>query len=141
LKQLTWLKKTAVNACVYYTFFITALYLLGVYVTSSWVPTLHMVFALLLFSFVLSAANSFLFSDRLVFPLRLLIHYVVTTIVFYLVFVLWGGFQANGGSVLTALLVYSFAYLICTLLVLMYRYITAETRTSEKTYKSMFDGK
>lgn len=135
-----WLRKTIGNACVFYTFFITALYLLGVYVDSNWVPTLHMVFSLLLFSFVLAAANSFLFSDKFVFSLRLLIHYVTTTFVFYIIFVLWGGFQANGGSVLTALLVYSFAYLICALLVFMYRYVTAETRTADKEYKSVFEG-
>ncbi|MGN1345623.1 MAG: hypothetical protein ACI4V1_02460, partial [Eubacteriales bacterium] len=104
MKQWIWLKKTAGQACVFYTFFVTALYLLGVYVDSNWVPTLHMIFSLLLFSFVLAAANFFLFSDRLVFALRLLLHYVITSVIFYIVFVLWGGFQANGGSVLTALL-------------------------------------
>ena len=139
LKQLMWLKKTLGSTCVYYTFFITALYLLGVYVSSSWVPTLHMVFALLLFSFVLSAGNSFLFSDKLIFSLRLLIHYVTTTIIFYVIFVLWGGFQANGGSVLTALLAYSFVYLICTLIVFIYRYITAEKRTEKTEYMGVFE--
>lgn len=138
LKQLLWLKKTVGNACVFYTFFITSLYLLGVYVASNWVPTLHMVISLLFFSFVLAAANSFLYSDKLVFSLRLLIHYVATTVVYYIIFVLWGGFQANGGSVLTALLVYSFAYLVCTLIAFMYRYITADNRTKEAAYKSMF---
>ena len=136
-----WLKKTVGQACVFYTFFITAVYLLGVYVDYHWVPTLHMVLSLLLFSLVLSAANSFLFSDRLVFALRLLIHFVITTLVFYIVFVVWGGFQANGGSVLAVLLVYTFAYLICALLVFMYRYITAGIRTSGKDYKNVFDGK
>ncbi len=136
-----WLKKTLCHSCVFYTFFITALYLLGVYVDSHWVPTLHMIFSLLLFSFVLAAANSFLFSNKLVFSLRLLIHYITTTLVFYIVFVLWGGFQANGGSVLSALLVYTFVYLICAVLVFMYRYITAEIQTSGKEYKSVFDGK
>lgn len=139
LKQLMWLKKTIGSACVYYTFFITALYLLGVYVSSSWVPTLHMVFSLLLFSFVLAAANSFLFSDKFVFSLRLLIHYVTTTFVFYIIFVLWGGFQANGGSVLTALLVYTFVYLLCALIVFVYRYITAEVRSDKAEYKGVFE--
>ncbi len=138
LKQLMWLKKTIGSACIFYTFFITSLYLLGVYVDSNWVPTLHMVISLLLFSFVLAAANSFLYSNKLIFSLRLLIHYAATTTVFYIIFVLWGGFQANGGSVLTALLVYSFAYLICALVVFMYRYITAESRAKNTEYKSVF---
>ena len=141
MKQLMWLKKTICSACVFYTFFITSLYLLGVYVESNWIPTLYMVFSLLLFSFVLAAANTFLFSDKLVFALRLLIHYAVTTFVFYIVFVLWGGFQSNGGSVLTALLVYTFAYLICALFVFMYRYVTGESRTNRAEYKSIFEEK
>ncbi len=139
MKQLMWFKKTLGNACVFYTFFITALYLLGVYVDSHWVPTLHMVLSLLVFSVVLAAANSFLFSNKFVFALRLLIHYIVTTAVFYIAFILWGGFQANGGSVLTALLVYSFAYVICSIIVFMYRYITAGNRVKETEYRSMFD--
>ena len=141
MKQWIWLKKTISSGCVFYTFFITALYLLGVYVDSHWVPTLQMVLSLLVFSFVLSAANSFLFSDKLIFSLRLLIHFVFTTIVFYTVFVLWGGFQANGGSVLAALFVYLFVYLLAALLVFLYRYLTAEFRISEKKYENAFDGK
>lgn len=141
MKQSLWLKKTSTGACVFFTFFVTALYLLGVYVDSNWVPTLNMIFSLLLFSFVLSASNSFLFSDKLVFSLRMLIHYVITTVVFYIIFVLWGGFQSNGGSVLTAILVYSFAYLICAIFVFMYRYVTAGLRRSNEGYSSIFEEK
>jgi len=141
LKQWIWLKKTISSTCMFYTFFVTALYLLGVYVDSHWVPTLQMILSLLLFSFVLSAANTFLFSDRLIFSLRFLIHFVITTAVFYTVFVLWGGFQANGGSVLAALFVYLFVYLLAALLVFMYRYLTSELRISEKKYEKAFDGK
>jgi len=141
LKQWMWLKKTISNGCVFYTFFITALYMLGVYVDSHWVPTLQMVFSLLIFSFVLSAASLFLFSDKLIFSLRLLLHFVVTTTVFYIVFILWGGFQANGGSVLAALFVYLFVYLLAALLVFLFRYLTAEFRISEKKYENAFDSK
>lgn len=141
MKQLMWLKKTVGNACIFYTFLITSVYLLGVYVNSDWVPTLHIVFSLLLFSFILSAANSFLFSNKLVFSTRLLVHYLITTFVFYIVFVLWGGFQSSGGSVLTAVLVYSFAYIICAVFVFMYRYITAETRSAKEDYNKIFESK
>lgn len=139
-KQLSALKTVLCGACVLYTFFITALYILGYYIDKSYVPTLQMAMSLLLFSAVLSALNSFLFSDRLVFALRLLIHYVSTTIIFYIVFVLWGGFQESGGSVLTALLLYTFVYVICALIILMFRYLTAESRNSTKKYDNKFDG-
>lgn len=141
MKQWMWLKKTISGACVFYTFFITALYLLGVCVDVHWVPTLQMVLSLLIFSFVLSAANSFLFSDKLIFSIRLLLHFVITTTVFYTVFVIWGGFQANGGSVLAALFVYLIVYLLAALMVFLYRYLIAEFRISTKKYENTFGGK
>ena len=141
LQRLSSIKKVLCGTCVLYTFFITALYILGYYIDKSYVPTLRMAMSLLLFSAVLSALNSFLFSDRLVFALRLLIHYVSTTIVFYIVFILWGGFQKSGGSVLTALLLYTFVYAICALIILMFRYLTAESRNSSKKYENKFDGR
>lgn len=141
LKQWLWLKKTLTQACVFYSVLFTAVYLLGVFVDSHWVPTLHMVLALLAFSVILAAANSFLFSDRLVFSLRLLIHFAVTAVLFYIVFVLWGGYQANGGSVLTVLLIYTFAYVLCAVIICVTRWLTAELRRSEAEYRNKFDGK
>lgn len=140
MKTLSLLKKIISQACVFYTVLITATFLLGAFVDSSWLPKPSMVLALLVFSLILAAGNSFLFSDRLVFPLRLLIHYIATTIVFYIVFVLWGGYRDNGGSVITVLLVYTFAYGICALIVAGYRYLTAELRTDKSEYKKQFDG-
>lgn len=129
------------QACVFYTFLITSVYLLGVSIDSHWIPTTNMVLALLVFSAALAAANSFLFSDKLIFPLRLIIHYAVTTLVFYIVFVLWGGYKDNGGSVLTVLAVYTFAYILCAVIVVIYRWLTAETRAAKSDYKEVFGGK
>lgn len=140
LKAWLWLKKTLTQGCVFYSVLFTAVYLLGVFVDASWVPTLHMVLSLMAFSFVLAAANRFLYSRRLIFPLRLLIHFAVTTAVFYIVFVRWGGYQESGGSVLTALLLYVFAYILCAAVVWAYRWLTAELRSSESEYRNAFDG-
>jgi len=150
LKTLLKIKKILTQACVFYTVLITAVYLLGTTLDSSWIPTPAMVAALLIFSAVLAASNAFLFSDKLVFPLRLLLHYIMTSVVFYIVFVLWGGYRNNGGSVLTVLLVYTFAYVLCAVIVGVYRWLTAELRTShteytdvfaeKETYHTMFDG-
>lgn len=141
VKILSWLKKVLTQACVFYTFLITAVYLLGVSIDSHWIPTINMVLALLVFSAVLAAANSFLFSDRLVFPLRLILHYAVTTLIFYIVFVVWGGYKANGGSVLTVLAVYTFAYILCAVIVVLYRWLTAESRAAKSEYKEVFSDK
>lgn len=141
MKTLSKIKNIVTRACVIYTVLITSVYLLGVSVSSDWIPTLNMVLALLVFSFCLSGLHGFLFSSLLVFPLRLVIHYVISTIVFYIVFVCWGGYRANGGSVLSVLLVWTFAYILCAVCVFLYRYITSETKSSESKYDKKFDGR
>lgn len=140
MKTLLWLKKIITQACVLYTFLITSVYLLGNAVDSHMVPTLAMVLALLGFSLALSAANSFLFSDKLLFPIRLLFHYLLTAFVFYIAFVVWGGYKASGGSVLTILLIYTFAYAVCAVIVGVYRWLTAEFRTAHTEYNNVFKG-
>jgi len=140
LKTLLWCKKTLTQACVIYTFLVTSVYLLGSAVDSHMVPTLTMVLSLLAFSVALSCANSFLFSDMFLFPVRLLIHYLATAVVFYISFVIWGGYRDNGGSVLMILLFYTFAYALCAVIVSVYRWLTAEYRTSKTEYSSIFGG-
>ena len=140
MKTLLQCKKILTQACVIYTFLVTAVYLLGNAVDSHMVPTLNMVLALLVFSAVVSAANAFLFSDKLVFPIRLIIHYIATAVVFYIAFVVWGGYKDNGGSVLSILLIYTFAYVICAVIIGVYRWLTAESRTAHTEYSSLFDG-
>ncbi len=139
VKNLSIIKKILLSACVIYSFLITAVFLLGVYINSAWLPTVNMVFSLILFSLVMSCANVFLFSDRLVFPLRLLIHYAVTSVCFYIVFVFWGGYKANGGSLLTVFLVYTFAYVIFSVIIGCFRYLTADLRASSQKYTKQFE--
>ena len=104
-----------------------------------------MVYSCLGFSLVLSALNLFLFSDKLVFALRLLIHFIASTFIFYMLFIVWGGYKSNGGSVLTALLVFVFAYVLCGAIVGIYRYLTVDNDGAKgEEYKSIFssnDGK
>ena len=139
MNKLEKIKKVLVQTCVIYAVILTSVYTLGAFVNSSWVPTIKMVYSCLGFSFVLSLLNLFLFSDKLVFALRLVIHFGISAVMFYLMFAVLGGYKANGGSVITALLVYIFAYALCGAIVGVYRYLTAEIKTSKKEYKTQFD--
>lgn len=141
MKLINLFKKTLTNACVIYTVILTAIYTLGAFVNSSWVPTVQMVYSCLGFSIILSVLNIFLFSDKLVLALRLLIHFVSSSVIFYLLFIVWGGYKSNGGSVLTAFLVYCFAYVLCGAIVGCYRYLKAdngEKNTGDAEYSSIF---
>ncbi len=140
--MLKLLKKAALQACVIYTVLLTAVYTLGAFVNSSWVPTVQMVYSCLGLSLAVALLNLFLFSDRLVFFMRLLIHFVSIGVIFYLMFVVWGGYRANGGSVLTAMLVYLFVYIICAAIVGAYRYLISgdnKRKSADGEYRSMFD--
>ncbi len=140
--MLKLLKKAVLQACVIYTILLTAVYTLGAFVNSSWVPTVQMVYSCLGLSLAVALLNLFLFSDKLVPSLRLFIHFVSVGVIFYLMFVVWGGYKANGGSTLIAMLIYLFVYIICAAIVGVYNYLTSDDSKSDSTdgeYKSMFN--
>ncbi len=128
------------RGCVFFTFSFIGLYLLGLTVNEGWIPTFRMTLCLLLFCFLLAAANRFLFSSLFVFPLRLLIHYVITAVLFTVVFIYWGTANGNGGMALTMILVYTFAYVIAAALIAAVRYVVGEMDKSKKTYKNVLSG-
>ena len=107
--------------------------------SAEWLPTLPMVAGLLVFSFFVSAMNAFLFSDALVWPLRLLIHFLALMLGFYLCFLRWGGYLKNGGSVGIGLLVFLFLYLLVGAIVFLFRWLTADLRAKEEAYENQFD--
>ena len=136
LKSLKLLKTAFTEACVFYSVAVTAVYLLGYSVNSVWVPTLPMVMGLLLFSLLLGLTDRFLFSDLLVFPLRLILHYVGTAVGFWLLFGVMGGYEGSG---LTVWLIYTFAYALILTIVMVYRWLTADLRNQKQEYSKKFD--
>ena len=141
MKTLLWLKKVLTHACVFYTVLVTSVYLLGMTMDSRFIPTPAMIAGLLVFSAVLAAANTYLFSDFLNLPLRLAVHFVLTLAAFYISFAVLGGYKENGGSVLVVLLIYIFAYALCAVIVGLYRWLTAELRTSRSDYQTVYPQK
>ncbi|MBQ8186473.1 MAG: hypothetical protein IJ037_06335 [Clostridia bacterium] len=135
MNKLKLLKTAFTEGCVFYSISITAVYLLGYSVDSTWVPTLPMVLGLLAFSFLLGLADRFLFSDLLVFPLRLLLHYIGTCAAFWLLFGVMGGYEGSG---LIVWLIYTFAYALILTIVSVYRWLTADLRNSKKEYTGKF---
>ena len=136
MKSLKLLKTAFTEGCIFYTLAITSVYLLGYSVNSLWVPTISMVLGLLLFSFLLGLADRFLFSDLLVFPLRLILHYVGTAIGFWLLFGIMGGYEGSG---LTVWLIYTFAYALIMTIVMVYRWLTADLRNQKQDYSKKFE--
>ena len=123
------IKKILTNGCIYYTVMITLFYTFGLLAGNStqWIPTLRIAYSLLAFSMCFSAVNEGVSQLRWNFLPRMGLHFGVNGVLFYLIFVLGGGFHTNGGSTLAALLCYVFVYAIGALIVCMLRYLFADS--------------
>ena len=132
------------RGCIYYTVTSLLLYTGGMLFSTferEWIPTLGMLIMLLAFTLLFAAINRLLLPSRLPAVLKLLIHYATTTLIFYVIFILWGGFSDKGSSVLVILLTYTVVYLICTLIRLAVHHVRTETRTNGEKYDTQFDKK
>lgn len=138
MKFLSAARRTLIGACVFYTVLITAAYFLGTSVNAAWLPTAPTVVSLLVFSLWLGLSREFLSSDLLTAPIRVVLHFLATFLVYFLTFLTLGGYLKNGGSLFTAAAVYVFVYAVCAVVVLLWRWLTAEAASKAKPYKSLF---
>ncbi len=102
------MKKILTEACIYNTVAVLVLYSAGALVSgkSGLIPTLQSLYMILLFCVALSAANLLLASEKFGTPLRVALHFIVVTVIFYTVFIAWGGFARNASGVC-----YRYAYI------------------------------
>ncbi len=135
------LKKILTDSCIIYTLLITLVYFLGAFISATWIPTVKMVISLLFFSVILSLGNEFLKSNILVYPIRLFIHFIATSLIFYIVFIVWGGLLQNGGKFLITFFLYTLVYVIVTVISRLISYIRSEKSTANKTYDSLYSKK
>lgn len=136
----TFLSKIITQGCVYYTAASLLLYVGGLLFSTierEWIPTLDMLLLLLLFTVSVSAANQLVLHSKLPMAVKLLLHYAVTLTVFYIVFILWGGFSDSGSAVLVLLLAFTLVYGIGALVFGIVCHVRAgsENRRNEYTEK------
>ncbi len=140
-KPLTLFGRIISQGCLFYTVITLLLYTGGMIVSSierEWIPTISMMYMVLVFSLFLAAANVLVLGAKIPAVLKLILHYAAATVVFYVIFILWGGFQRSGSSVLVILLVYTFIYCICALVVFSFRYIKGNRENSRTDYETQF---
>ena len=85
------MKKILTEACIYNTVAVLVLYSAGALVSgkSGLIPTLQSLYMILLFCVALSAANLLLALEKFGTPLRVALHFIVVTVIFYTVFLAW----------------------------------------------------
>lgn len=138
------LKKIILNGCAIYTVLTLLLYTGGMLVSGierEWIPTIGMMYMVLVFSLLFSAANFTVTRTKLSPILKLIIHFSVTTAIFYVTFLLWGGFTDSRSLVLTILLCYTLVYVIFALIFFTARSIKASAKNSKTEYDSQFTNK
>ncbi len=143
-QQCSVFKKIVSQGCLLYTGITLLLYTGGMIVSDierAWIPTIGMMYMVLIFSLLLAAANVLVLNARFHGFIKLLLHYAVTTLVFYVVFIFWSGFYKRGASILTILLLFTFVYCICALVYCGVRYIKGSRDNKKTGYESQFSTK
>ena len=142
LKPSGFLKTVLVRACLIDALLFNTVYLAAALVDARFVPVPSVVAWMIVQSLYLSLSFCFLFSDLLVPSLRLLIHYLVTGLVFWLTCVLPGGYlkigTPSGISFLVCFVVYTCIYAIIGAVIVLIRRLSAAGSGKKKTYGSMF---
>lgn len=135
------IKNIISSGCVINSVLILLVYVIGVTIDSGFIPTLQIVIGVLCYSLALAFANYLFFSSAMkTFP-KLVLHFLSTAAVFYLMFVILGGYRANGGSVAVVLAMYLALYVIVALFTALVRYIINADKKAEQEYKKVFENK
>lgn len=137
MKALSVIKKIISRGCIINTVLVILLYSLGLLANGNFIPTIDRIFGILLFSLALAGANIFVFSKVLTFPLRLLIHYLFTAFMFYVLFILWGNYSLNGGAAIVIFVMFTLIYGAVAGIVAIVRSIFKEKNNSKKEYKKV----
>ncbi len=138
------LRKIISDGCIFYTILTLLLYTGGMLASTrerEWIPTLGMLFTVLLFSVLFAAANYSVSHTKLTGALKLLFHYGVTALIFYVLFILWGGFSSSPATVLILMLAFTLVYAIAALLVFLVRYVSGGAKNKQTKYESQFGPK
>jgi len=132
------------HACIYFTTASLALYTGGMLASGierEWIPTLEMMYMVFCFSLLFSLANQTVLPSSLPGVLKLILHYAVTTLIFYVIFIVWGGFSKSPSTVLVILFAYTLVYAIGALVVFLVKYTTGNTKKNKISYEKQFGAK
>lgn len=148
MKSLNTLKKIITNACVYNTIAVLLLYSFGLLLPNGTglIPKLEYIYMIFLFSISLSISNLLLRNKKLNALARTLIHYICVAVIFYVIFIAWGGFASNGSVTIVVMLVFTVVYFIITAVYYIVRHFSkknenTDEESDEAEYESQFTPK
>ncbi len=144
ISPLTYIKnRIFYPTCMIYTLINIFFYLCG---TAFDLEDRHMVltrgsaFLIILFSFILALSNLILTAKkpRLHISLRVFLHYVITTLSFYILFLSISGYEAGTSSTIIILLVFTIVYFAIIGTVFAVKGTAKKSRIDSSEYKSIY---
>lgn len=141
MKFSTAMKKILTEACIYNTVAVLVLYSAGALVSgkSGLIPTLQSLYMILLFCVALSASNLLLASEKFGTALRVALHFIVVTVIFYTVFIAWGGFARNASASVIVMLIYTAVYAAAMIVYLAVSRKRRKKESPKESYMPQFN--
>lgn len=139
-KKSTLLINILKNTCVAFTITVLVLYSAGIAFSTGeqkWIPTFSMVWMVLVFSLMVNLAGLFLRIERLNLAVRVILHYITTAVVFYFVFLLWGGFGNAGNLIIGVMLIFTVIYAVTAAIIIAIKKPWRKKEQKATEYKSM----
>jgi Protein of unknown function (DUF3021). len=138
--MLNKIKNVILVGCLYYTIVSILIYALSLLLTQhEMVPTFASLLMILAASISISALNGIFGAKKLPPLLRLVIHYVLTAVAFYLIFILSSGLYKREWMIIIYLAAFTIAYAIIAFVVFIIRKTISERNLAKKEYKNQFD--
>ena len=122
MKKSEPVKKIILNGCLINTVCVFAVAALAnLFPKEGFAPSFTTVAMILLFSMLISAAGLLLSLKRMNLAMRVFIHYITVAALFYLIFIVWGGFAARAIVTLFAMLLFTAIYAAAMLLYAVFK--------------------
>ncbi len=127
---------------LYFTVIILILYIGGSALdhgNTNMIPRLSTVLIVLAFSFILNVANIILTVKRLHISLRIVIHYLLTAVSFFVLFVVSSDYEPSNGFTIILVLAYTLIYALICAAVFAVRSARKRRAADSAEYKSIYD--
>ena len=140
-KLLNIIKQLIYPTCLFYTVFTVVFYSAGTLFDSAdttMIPKLKTIFLILLFSFILNLANNLLRIKKLSLALRITLHFILTGVSFFFIFIMMSSYKAGTSITIILILCYTLLYFaICGIYFLITGMKKASANEASE-YKSIY---
>jgi len=130
------------NGCSVFTLITVISYTVGMIISNeekAYIPSLKSIYIYLCFSILFAFACRLLTNKKMNMVLRLLIHFIISASLFFLVIVIGGGLSGSGFATIIFMFAFAVIYLVFALIFALISKKKEKKANSEKHYSSLFN--